>query len=59
MRALVINCSPVKNGAAAEIVNIISECLTERYEVKGICIDDINLIFVKAAGPAIVPQNVL
>ena len=40
MNALVINCSPVKNGATAEIVHIVSECLQENYEVKSICIDD-------------------
>lgn len=38
MNALVMNCSPVKNGATAEIVHIVSECLKERYTVKSICI---------------------
>ena len=40
MKALVINCSPVKTGATAEIVRIVSERLSERYEVKSVCIDD-------------------
>ena len=40
MKALVMNCSPVRNGATAEIVSIISEYLTERYEVRSICIDE-------------------
>ena len=47
MKALVMNCSPVRNGATAEIVSIISECLTERYEVRSICIDDFNINFCK------------
>ena len=35
-----MNCSPVRNGATAEIVNIVCECLKERYEIRSICIDD-------------------
>lgn len=40
MKALIINCSPVRNGATAEIVNIISMELASRYDTKSICIDD-------------------
>lgn len=40
MRALVINCSPVKTGATAEIVKIVSDALSARYEVRSVCIDD-------------------
>lgn len=47
MRVLVMNCSPVRNGATAEIVHIVSECLKERYEVKNICIDDFEIGFCK------------
>ena len=47
MKALVMNCSPVRNGATVEIVSIISECLTERYEVRSICIDDFDISFCK------------
>ena len=43
MKALVINCSPVRNGATAEIVHIISECLKDRFDVKSICIDDFEV----------------
>ena len=46
MNALVINCSPVRNGATAEIVTVVSECLKEKHEVKSICIDDFNFIFM-------------
>lgn len=45
MKALVVNCSPVRNGATAEIVNIISKCLNERHEVRSICIDDFDINF--------------
>ena len=34
MKVLVMNCSPVRNGATAEIVNIVCECLKERYEIE-------------------------
>ena len=40
MKALVINCSPVRTGATAEIVNIINTELSSRYGTKSICIDD-------------------
>ena len=29
-KALIINCSPVRNGATAEIVQIVSEALAAR-----------------------------
>ena len=47
MKALVINCSPVRTGATAEIVKIISEELNSRYETKSICIDDYEFAFYK------------
>lgn len=47
MNALVMNCSPVRNGATAEIVNIVSDCLRVKYHVKSICIDDFNVGFCK------------
>ena len=47
MKALVINCSPVRNGATAEIVRIVLEELSARYETKSICIDDYEFSFCK------------
>lgn len=47
MNALVMNCSPVRNGATAEIVNIVSDCLGERYNVRSVCIDDFEFSFCK------------
>ena len=47
MKALIINCSPVRTGATAEIVKIISDELKSRYEVKCICIDDYEFSFCK------------
>ena len=44
---LVINCSPVRTGATAEIVRIISESLSEQYNVRRICIDDYTFGFCK------------
>lgn len=47
MKALVINCSPVKNGATAEIVRIVAEQLADKMAVKSICIDDYQFGFCK------------
>lgn len=47
MRALIINCSPVRTGATAEIVRIVTEELSSRYECKVICIDDYDFAFCK------------
>ncbi len=47
MNALVMNCSPVKTGATAEIVKIVSEQMSHRYHTKSICIDDYDFDFCK------------
>ena len=47
MNALVINCSPVRDGATAEITRIISAELAVRYTVRSICIDDYSFAFCK------------
>ena len=47
MNALIINCSPVRNGATAEIANIIAQQLSLRYSTKSICIDDYSFSFCK------------
>lgn len=47
MRAVIINCSPVRTGATAEIVKIIENELNPRYETKCICIDDYSFAFCK------------
>ena len=46
-RALIINCSPVRDGATAEIVRIIKDALAARYDTKAICIDDYSFSFCK------------
>lgn len=43
MKILVINCSPVKNGATAEIVKIVSQFVNDGNEVRTICIDDYHV----------------
>ena len=40
MKALIINCSPVKTGATAEIVRIVEGEISVRYDTECICIDD-------------------
>ena len=47
MNALVMNCSPVRTGATAEIAGIIAECLGKRFRVKAVCIDDFDFGFCK------------
>ena len=47
MKALVINCSPVRDGATAEVGKIVSRCLGDRYEVRSICIDDFKFSFCR------------
>lgn len=47
MNALIMNFSPVRNGATAEIVDIISDELKNHYMVKHICIDDFNIAYCK------------
>ena len=37
MKALIMNCSPVRTGATAEIVRLVSEQLSTGYSVKSIC----------------------
>lgn len=50
MTALVMNCSPVKDGATAATVDIVAECLRPRYEVETACIDDYQIGFCKGCG---------
>ena len=45
--ALVINCSPVRTGATAEIVKMVSVFLSEKYRVRSVCIDDYKFGFCK------------
>ncbi len=47
MNALVINCSPVRTGATAEIVKTVSKQLSYKYNTKSICIDDYEFSFCK------------
>ena len=47
MNALIINCSPVRNGATAEIVRLVSKSLCTRFETKAVCIDDYHFAFCK------------
>ena len=47
MNALIINCSPVRTGATAEIARIVTEQLSARYSVRNICIDDYEFAFCR------------
>ena len=47
MNILVVNCSPVKNGATAEIVNLVSTYTKENNQVRCVCIDDFDIKFCK------------
>jgi len=43
MKVLVINCSPVRDGATARIIDHIHDSLCERAEVRRVCIDDFSI----------------
>ena len=47
MKALIINCSPVRTGATAEIVRLAAEQLSGSMETKTICIDDYAFSFCR------------
>ena len=47
MNVLIINCSPVRTGATAEIAKVITEQLSSKYNTKSICIDDYEFGFCK------------
>ena len=47
MNALVMNCSPVRNGATAEIVRIAAEFLGKKYHTRTVCIDDFQIGFCR------------
>ena len=47
MKALIINCSPVRDGATPAIVEMAAEALGNRYGVKSICIDDYHFGFCR------------
>jgi len=47
MNALIVNCSPVRDGATAEIAGIIARQLSERFAVRSICIDDYSFAFCR------------
>ncbi|WP_296013691.1 flavodoxin family protein [uncultured Treponema sp.] len=43
MKILVINCSPVKNGATAQIVKMVCDFCKKGNEVRAVCIDDYEI----------------
>ncbi len=47
MRVLIVNCSPVRNGATAEIANIVRISLSKGNDVRMVCIDDYKINFCK------------
>ncbi len=46
-RALIVNCSPVRNGATARIAGFIADELAERFEVQAVCIDDYRFAYCR------------
>lgn len=47
MNILIINCSPVRNGATAGIVRLISGYVADGNTVKSVCIDDYDIKLCK------------
>ncbi len=46
-KVLLVNCSPVKDGATAEIVKIAALYLSGLGDIKSICIDDYDIKYCK------------
>lgn len=46
-KLLIINCSPVKNGDTAEIVNLVNIYSKENNDIRCVCIDDFDIKFCK------------
>lgn len=44
---LLVNCSPVRNGATTEIVKMIASHLSTAGDFKSVCIDDYDIKFCK------------
>lgn len=47
MKALVLNCCPVRDGATAFIARRIAERLRERFDTEEACIDDYEISFCR------------
>lgn len=47
MNILIINCSPVKSGATAEIVQLVKTYVEDKNNVKTVCIDDYEVKLCK------------
>ena len=47
MHALIVNCSPVRDGATAEIVRLAAETLSARFQTETACIDDYDIRFCR------------
>lgn len=47
MKLLVMNCSPVRTGATAEIVRLIASFAAPEHEVRTACIDDYKIGFCR------------
>ena len=58
MKILIINCSPVRDGATQRIVNIISDNLSSSNTIKKVCIDDYDIKLCKDVANVIRLRNV-
>lgn len=47
MKILIMNCSPVRDGATAEIVKLVNSFVSQGNEVLMTCIDDYHIDFCK------------
>ena len=47
VKILVINCSPVRNGATAEIARLVTSFVSAGNEVHAVCIDDYDIRYCR------------
>ena len=47
MNALIVNCSPVRDGATAYIAQAVREEIAQRYEVRSVSVDDFEIAYCR------------
>ena len=47
MNIMIMNCSPVRNGATATIIDLVKQYLEKENTVKSVCIDDFEIKLCK------------
>ncbi len=57
MNVLLVNCSPVRNGATAEIIKMVQAFLAGEPDIRSICIDDYDIKYCKGCRSCHITAN--